>query len=227
MAAFLEMCPKEIKEQVYLRIDEIGEDYEVLKAKVIGWISNKVEQERGGPVPMDVGDLGKKDDGEDEYEEQYWEEHYVDEVNSGNYQCRKCGGHGHFARDCPSKGKGKGKNWDKGKGKGFYKGKGDGGHYKGDGKGWGKQMYGYGAKGKNDKGKGKGYQGVCWNCGKVGHKANECNVKGAWHVQEEEFQEEPVEVEGMWEDERWEVSNVTMADPHQAGESPPKEGTER
>ena len=49
MAAFLEMCPNEVKEQVYLRVDEIGEDYETLKAKVVGWIANKVEQERGGP----------------------------------------------------------------------------------------------------------------------------------------------------------------------------------
>ena len=134
MSAFLEMCPKEIKEQMYLRSDEIGEDYDVLKAKVIGWISNKVEQERSGPVPMDVGDLRKKTNEEDEYEEQYWEEHNVDEISGNDYQCRKCGGYGHFARDCPSKGKGKGKNGDKGKGKGFYKGKGDGGDPKGYGK---------------------------------------------------------------------------------------------
>ena len=29
---------------------------------------------------------------------------------SGNVQCHKCGGWGHLARECPSKGKAKGKN---------------------------------------------------------------------------------------------------------------------
>ena len=84
MAAFLELCPKEVKEQVYLRIDEIGEDYELLKAKVVGWISNKVEQERGGLVPMDVGDLRGRHDGGSEYADRYWEEHEVDEINGGD-----------------------------------------------------------------------------------------------------------------------------------------------
>ena len=47
IAAFLELCPKDVREQVYLRIDEIGDNFEVLKQKVIAWITNQVEQERG------------------------------------------------------------------------------------------------------------------------------------------------------------------------------------
>ena len=35
--------PESVREQVYLRIDEIGEDYDVMRNKVLGWVSNKVE----------------------------------------------------------------------------------------------------------------------------------------------------------------------------------------
>lgn len=46
---------------MYLRIDEIGENYEVMKAMLTGWITNTVEQERG-PVPMDTGAAELYDD---------------------------------------------------------------------------------------------------------------------------------------------------------------------
>ena len=104
-------------------------------------------------------------------DEQYeWE---VDAV-SPNTQCYACGEYGHMSRNCP-KGKGKGgkgggKSWEpKGKGKG----KGDGKNNVG--KGAFHQNYMHNNYNQNPKGKGKGgYQGVCWKCNKVGHKAWEC-----------------------------------------------------
>ena len=58
MAAFLELCPNDIKDQVFLQIDEINENYAVLREKVLGWTANKVEQEKSsGRAPMDIGEV--------------------------------------------------------------------------------------------------------------------------------------------------------------------------
>ena len=210
MGILTSIMPIAIQDYIYTHVEK-DTGYEDLKEKVRSMVSNKITAGMG-PAPMDIGDVkGQADEWGNEYENQYGGEHEVDVVY-GDYRCRNCGGYGHFARECPSKGKGKGKGGDKGKGKGFTKGgaaKGDGWGTKGEGKGFGKASYGYGTKGKgqvqNDKGKGKGYQGTCWSCGKVGHKANECTARDAGYV-EEEGEEESVEVEGMWD-----VSNVVAA----------------
>ena len=58
MAAFLELCPNDIKDQIFLRIDGIKENYAVLREKVLGWTANKVEQEKSsGTAPMDIGEV--------------------------------------------------------------------------------------------------------------------------------------------------------------------------
>ena len=54
MAAFLELCPKDIMDQIFLRIDEIKENYAVLREKVLGWGG-----EQGGTGEI-VGDCAHK-----------------------------------------------------------------------------------------------------------------------------------------------------------------------
>ena len=101
---------------------------------------------------MDIGRVGWHDDHDHDDYEIYT-------------RCYNCGGWGHMSRECPSEKKGKGKGKDFGKsGKDFGKGGED---------------YGKGSKdsGKGGKDSGKGYQGACFNCGKVGHKAWECRSR--------------------------------------------------
>ena len=43
MSALLKICPKDVKEQVMMRLDEIGENYENLKAKVVSYTTKKTE----------------------------------------------------------------------------------------------------------------------------------------------------------------------------------------
>jgi hypothetical protein len=86
-------------------------------------------------------------------------------LNGFGEKCYHCNGFGHYARECPQKGKGKGKSkgskgksFGKAKGKGFGKSK--AAPYKGKGKGY-------------SKGKGKGPVDGCFTCGGE-HYASAC-----------------------------------------------------
>ena len=48
MSALLEICSKEVREQMSQRVDELGEDYQALKARVNCYSTNHFDQRRGG-----------------------------------------------------------------------------------------------------------------------------------------------------------------------------------
>jgi hypothetical protein len=100
---------------------------------------------------------------------------------------------------CPYNHKDALKEYKKGKGKGAdSKGKGNGGFYGYQNyqqKGWNPK--GFGKGGKDGRGKGKGIKGDCWNCGKPGHRSNDC-----WAAIKEvsvETAAQSVEVGGIFE----------------------------
>ena len=91
MSALLEICPKDVKEHMLLRLDEVGKNCENLKVKVISYTSNKAEQSRGPKettaVPMELDYVS----GSEMYEEEEWDD--VDEVRRDR-RCHNCGNDG-------------------------------------------------------------------------------------------------------------------------------------
>ena len=69
MAALHALCPKEIKELLDLQWDEIGEDYQKMKGKVVAWATNRAEK-KNGPVLMEIDQVSSDND---TCGQQYWE----------------------------------------------------------------------------------------------------------------------------------------------------------
>ena len=69
MSVLLELCCKDVKEQMLMTLDEVGDNHEHLKAKVVSHTAYKAEQARGGqkemtvPIGLDHVSGGEPDEG--------------------------------------------------------------------------------------------------------------------------------------------------------------------
>ena len=209
------MCSDSVRDIILQQADT----YKTAKAfveKVKMIVLNRVgSSER---VPLDVGQVGAHttyDWGLPQEADEIYETGYDEETGEINYMgpvryCHQCGGAGHFQRECPSapKGKGKGKG-DQGKG-GFGKGAKGKGFGKG-GKSYGGQPQGgaWGGKGGGWKG---GYQGTCFNCQEVGHKAAECTKPKIVAGVNQQQQQQPLALGRV----EWDVCAIEVMQPNTA-----------
>jgi hypothetical protein len=184
VALLTSMLPADMQDYVFQWSDGKCK-FPEMRDRIMSMAINRASMSK--PVPMEV----------DKVSAECWEEHYEAEWANDEQEevaigyvgeaCLRCGGAGHYVRECPTlKGKGKGKS--------DY-GKGEYGKSKGKGKGdYGKGEYG---KGKG-KGKSKGFGGECWQCGERGHRAYECPKGKSMGIGSVEEEGDEINVGGVW-----------------------------